>query len=89
MTNNGGHETVGGMPTVTNNIDLILIANTCRYPYAVIVNSFSSLDCELREARNRNKLSSIVVSFVIGAHEDLGRPNTTALEVKDSFMDYL
>ncbi|SDI90051.1 phosphonopyruvate decarboxylase [Lachnospiraceae bacterium G41] len=89
VINNGAHETVGGMPTVASNIDLVGVAKVCGYPYAVSVNSFEDLDKELELAKRRNELSLIEVKCSIGAREDLGRPTTTALENKQNFMDYL
>lgn len=89
VINNGAHETVGGMPTVARNVDLVAIAKACRYPNAVSVDNFDALDAELEEARNRDELSLIEVKCSIGAREDLGRPTTTALENKQNFMEYL
>ncbi|MBO4845836.1 MAG: phosphonopyruvate decarboxylase [Lachnospiraceae bacterium] len=89
VINNGAHETVGGMPTVASNIDLVKIAEACGYPYAVSVDSFEALDKELEAAKNRNELSLIEVKCSIGARDDLGRPTTTALENKQNFMEYL
>ncbi len=89
VINNGAHETVGGMPTVASNIDLVKIAEACGYPYAVSVDTFESLDAELEAAKERNELSLIEVKCSIGAREDLGRPTTTALENKQNFMEYL
>ena len=89
VINNGAHETVGGMPTVAGNIDLVAVAKACGYPYAVSVDSFEKLDAELEAAKNRGCLSLIEVKCSIGAREDLGRPTTTALENKQNFMDYL
>ncbi len=89
VINNGAHETVGGMPTVAGNIDLVAVAKACGYPYAVSVDSFEKLDAELEAAKKRGSLSLIEVKCSIGAREDLGRPTTTALENKQNFMDYL
>ena len=89
VINNGAHETVGGMPTVASEIDLVAIAKACGYPNAVSVDNFEDLDKELLAAKARNELSLIEVKCSIGAREDLGRPTTTALENKQNFMDYL
>ena len=89
VINNGAHETVGGMPTVAGSIDLVGIAKSCGYPYAVKVDTFEDLDKELKSAKERNELSLIEVSCSIGARDDLGRPTTTALENKENFMEYL
>ena len=89
VINNGAHETVGGMPTVAADIDLVAIAKACGYPNAISVDSFEALDRELEAAKNRNELSLIEVKCSIGARDDLGRPTTTALENKQNFMEYL
>ena len=89
VINNGAHETVGGMPTVASNIDLVSIAKACGYPNAVSVDNFEDLDKELKSAKERNELSLIEVKCSIGARDDLGRPTTTALENKENFMEYL
>ncbi len=89
VINNGAHETVGGMPTVADNIDIVAIAKACGYPTAVCVDNLDDLDKELEKAKNRNELSLIEVKCGIGAREDLGRPTTTALENKQNFMGYL
>ena len=89
VINNGAHETVGGMPTVASDINLVGVAKACGYPYAVSVDTFEELDKELNLAKDRNELSLIEVKCSIGAREDLGRPTTTALENKQNFMEYL
>lgn len=89
VINNGAHETVGGMPTVASQIDVVAIAKACGYPNAVSVDNFEDLDKELLAAKERNELSLIEVKCSIGARENLGRPTTTALENKQNFMDYL
>ena len=89
VINNGAHETVGGMPTVASNIDLVKIALACGYPNAVCVDNFNDLDKELEAAKSRNELCLIEVKCSIGARENLGRPTTTALENKQRFMEYI
>ncbi|MCI6165376.1 MAG: phosphonopyruvate decarboxylase [Lachnospira sp.] len=89
VINNGAHETVGGMPTVASNLDVVAIAKACGYPEAVSVNSFEELDRELAKAKEAECLSLIEVKCSIGAREDLGRPTTTAIENKENFMGYL
>lgn len=89
VINNESHETVGGMPTVVSNVDLVGVAKSCGYDYAVSVESFDVLDRELEAARNRQNLSFIEVKCSIGARDDLGRPTTTARENKERFMEYL
>ena len=89
VINNGAHETVGGMPTVASNIDLVSIAKACGYKYAVSVDDFDSLDAKLTAAKGRDGLSLIEVKCSIGARDDLGRPTTTAIENKEAFMRFI
>ena len=89
VINNSAHETVGGMPTVADSIDLVAIAKACGYPYAAVIDTFKVLDRELEAAKIRKELTFIEVKCAIGARADLGRPTTTALENKTSFMEYL
>lgn len=89
IVNNGAHETVGGMPTVANKINLVKIAKGCGYSYAVSVDNYSDLDRELEMAKYRNELTLIEVKCSICSRKNLGRPTTTAIENKDRFMEYI
>jgi phosphonopyruvate decarboxylase len=89
VINNGAHETVGGLPTVAEKIDLCKIADGCGYPSVISVNSFDAFDKALKDAREADRLSFIEVKCSIGARDDLGRPTTTAKENKENFMRYL
>lgn len=89
VINNGAHETVGGMPTVAFDTDLVAIAKACGYPSAVSVDNFESLDAQLKKAKKAEELTFIEAKCSIGAREDLGRPTTTALENKQNFMSYI
>ncbi|MBR4717118.1 MAG: phosphonopyruvate decarboxylase [Lentisphaeria bacterium] len=89
VINNGAHETVGGMPTVAEKIDLVAIAKACSYPNAVSVDSFDKLDEALQQAKSSNSLTLIEVKCSIGARDDLGRPTTTARENKEKFMVFI
>ncbi len=89
VINNSAHETVGGMPTVAGQIDLVTIAKGCGYPKAVRVSSFDELDKELMAAKTGNGLTMIEVLCSIGARKDLGRPTLTAGENKKAFMEHL
>ena len=89
VINNGAHETVGGMPTVAAQINLVGVAKACGYPHAARVDSLEALDAALAAARARHELSFIEVACGLGARADLGRPTTTALENKRAFMEYL
>ena len=59
VINNSAHETVGGMPTVASEINIVGVAKACGYPEAVAVYSFDGLDRELEAAKERNELTLI------------------------------
>ena len=89
VINNEAHETVGGLPTVANSIDICAVAKACGYKRVVSVRDFDELDSELRAASEADCLTFIEVKCSIGARADLGRPTTTAIENKENFMNYL
>lgn len=89
LINNGAHETVGGMPTVMNNIDVKLLAKACNYTNIYSVDNFEDLDKVLNIAKNTNELTFIEVKSKIGARENLGRPTIKAIDNKTNFMNYL
>lgn len=89
IINNGAHETVGGMPTVADGIDLTAVAKACGYPNAGSADTIEALDRELARAKREHSLSLIEVKCALGARPDLGRPSTSAQENKKSFMEYL
>ncbi len=89
VINNSAHESVGGVPTVMNDIDVVAIAKACGYENAVSVEDYERLDEELLKAKDREGLSFIEIKCSIGSRDDLGRPTTTPIENKISFMSFL
>lgn len=89
VINNGAHETVGGMPTVAQDIDLCKIASACGYGYVTSVDNAQDLDLALSDIKSKNELCFIEIKCALGARADLGRPTTTAIENKCNFVDYL
>lgn len=87
--NNGAHDSVGGQPTAGFNVDISTIAIACGYKQAWKAES----EPEVIEKLNLMKSASgpVILEIKInkGAREDLGRPTTTPLENKKSFMDFL
>lgn len=89
VINNSAHETVGGLPTVAGQIDLVSIARACGYPNAVRVDNYEDFDTELERAKAKKQLCFIEVRSGLGARDNLGRPTTSALENKKGFMAFL
>ena len=55
----------------------------------VSADTAKTLDMALKEAKEKKELTFIEIKCSIGAREDLGRPITSPMENKSSFMDYL
>lgn len=89
VINNGAHETVGGMPTVAGDIDLLKIAEGCGYGRIYSADDESSLKKALEGAAKESGLCFIEVKCSLGARADLGRPTTSAAENKEAFMNNL
>lgn len=89
VINNGAHESVGGMKTAAEGINISEAAASCGYPYAVSVDTYEALDDELKKVRTGNELCLIEVKCAIGARDDLGRPTVSAFENKVNFMNSL
>lgn len=87
--NNGAHESVGGMPTVAGNMDLSQAAKACGYTYAARVADFGELDDALTRLKQIEALSFLEVKAATGTRKDLGRPTTSPVENKISFMNFL
>lgn len=89
LINNCAHETVGGMPTVSDTTDFVKLALSFGYPYAKSVSDEESLVKELETAGELGKLAFIEIKCALGSRADLGRPTTTAVENKKAFMSFL
>ena len=89
VLNNSAHETVGGMPTVADKINICEIAKGCGYKNVICVEDFENLDKELQIAKCKNELCLIEIKCSIGSREDLGRPTIKPVENKNNFMKNL
>ncbi|MDL2206362.1 phosphonopyruvate decarboxylase [Eubacteriales bacterium OttesenSCG-928-N13] len=87
VINNAAHETVGGMPTVANEVDLVSMAKACGYARACSVSDEQALKDALESAKASGQLSFVEVKAAIGSRADLGRPTTTPIENKTAFME--
>ena len=89
LFNNGAHETVGGLPTVSSHVDYLKIAEACGYE-----NIFTAADKEeLHEVFGKLDQAKgsvfIEVKTNLTSRADLGRPTTTPVQNKEAFMNFL
>lgn len=89
VINNAAHETVGGMPTVAGQVDLVGVAKACGYPHSLRVHDQEGLVRALEEAKAARELTFLEVCARIGSRLDLGRPTTTPDDNKAALMAYL
>lgn len=86
--NNGAHDSVGGQPTVGQEIDLVAIAKAVHYDHAVSVSTEAQLKEELANMQG-DGLKLIEVRVKKGNRKDLGRPTTTPIQNKEALMSFL
>lgn len=89
VVNNQAHETVGGMPTVANAVDLSAIATACGYKRTLSAETAEELAAALDEAVRAEGPVLLEAKCAIGARSDLGRPTTTPQQNKQAFMAHL
>lgn len=86
INNNAAHESVGGQPTIANKIDIKSILIACGFE-----NTFeASTKEEIAEAITSMKevgKSALIIYTKQGSRDDLGRPTTTPIENKNSYME--
>ena len=89
VINNVSHESVGGMSTVANTMNITEIAKNCGYATVLSATDEETLKKALEVVSVKNELCLVEVKCSIGARSDLGRPTTTAAENKVAFMKNL
>lgn len=94
VINNGAHESVGGMPTVGNNLrnkELTNIAQLLGYDRIYYETSLHDLKNDIRDIKEKRKagLTFMEIGCSIYSRENLGRPLTTPMDNKMSFMKFV
>lgn len=89
VLNNGAHDSVGGQPTVGQQVDLRGIAKSCGYKQVLSATTNDELATAVKELSNSAGVTLLEIIVAKGARSDLGRPTTTPQQNKESFMEYL
>ena len=87
--NNGAHESVGGQPTVGFQLDVPSIGKACGYREVYSVSTREEMERVLSSIVECEGPVLVELRVRIDSREDLGRPTTTPIENKSSFMDFL
>jgi len=86
LFNNAAHESVGGQPTVGDQVEFVKIALSSGYSSAISVHTMNDLEATLPAFLAGNGPSLLEIRIKIGSRADLGRPKETTLECKTNFM---
>ncbi len=89
VLNNGAHDSVGGQPTVALDIDLLGIARAAGYARVARARTEPELRSCLQDLKCSPGPSLLEIQIRCGARKDLGRPETTPIQNKNAFMDFL
>ncbi len=87
--NNGAHDSVGGQPTVGLSINLPKIAEAVGYKTVMKAENESELCAAIRQLDVCEKTALVEICVHKGNRKDLGRPTTTPIQNKESFMQNL
>lgn len=89
VINNEAHDSVGGQPTASGNVDYVQLARAVGYERSARATVADELRNELGELVQSIGPALLEVRVRRGARADLGRPRTTPSENKDSLMKRL
>lgn len=89
LFNNGAHETVGGMPTVSEKIDYLEIAKACGYENIYTAGTEEEVISLFEKIAQAKGSVFAEVKTNLLSRADLGRPTTTPVQNKQAFMEFL
>lgn len=87
LLNNSAHESVGGQETVAGAMDISKIALACGYNEYLQAGSTKELEECWKKINTMKGPVLLEVNVCLGSRDDLGRPDSTPLQNKQSFME--
>ncbi len=87
--NNGAHESVGGQPTLGFELDIPSIVKACGYKEAMVATNEKEIIAGMESMQKTDGPVLLEIKVRIDSRDDLGRPTTTPVENKESFMNNL
>jgi phosphonopyruvate decarboxylase len=87
VLNNAAHDSVGGQPTVAQQVDLCAIARACGYREVHRADDETALRAALAELGEGPVLLEVRVRK--GARPDLGRPTLSTQRAREQFSEFL
>lgn len=89
LLNNAAHESVGGQPTVANQVDFQAIAIASGYKAYAVANHQSQLIEKWKQLSHMEGPVMLEVRIAASSRANLGRPTSTPLQNKHAFMDWV
>ena len=89
LFNNGAHETVGGFPTVSDALDYPKIAQACGYENIFSIETEKELEDLFGQIYMAEGSVFVEIKINLVSRKNLGRPTTTPIQNRDSFMSFL
>ena len=89
LFNNGAHDSVGGQPTVGFEINFQSIAKSCGYKNVLYADNKNDLKKSLERIKGLDSCCFLEIKVNKGFRADLGRPTTSPIDNKKSFMSFL
>ncbi|MDY6934152.1 MAG: phosphonopyruvate decarboxylase [Spirochaetota bacterium] len=86
---NASHDSTGGQPTVSSTVNFKEIALSCGYINATEVKTREELIIECKKMKDEEGPNLLVVNINRGSRKDLGRPTTSPIQNKITFMNFL
>lgn len=89
LINNEAHDSVGGQPTASPNVDYVNLALSMGYKLASRAVTCEEARNAIRNMREATGPCLLEIRVRRGARKDLGRPTLTPIEIKDNFTKEL
>lgn len=89
VLNNQSHESVGGQPTVADEINIGALAASLNYKSYLKASTAAEVAAAMQQAKQLTGPVLLEVLIAQGSRSDLGRPDSSAEQNKFAFMEHL
>lgn len=89
LLNNAAHESVGGQPTVADQVDFRAVSKACGYNAYAVASTPEEIQDAWAQLAGVPGPVMLEVRITTGSRSDLGRPTSSPRENKQSFMEWL
>lgn len=86
VLNNGAHDSVGGQPTVGQEVDFCGIARSCGYSVVSTAETIQEIQEKILSFTKDSRTHFLEIIVKKGSRKDLGRPTENPAKNRDTFM---